>query len=67
MYRVIDHNTTGKSLAELLLDRKIRGKLPDFTMPHNDQEVSDRDAEKKEKKLYADCLGTKYSQIEMGD
>ncbi|RXN12166.1 putative protein K02A2.6-like protein [Labeo rohita] len=69
MYRAIDHNTTGKSPAELLFNRKIRGKLPDFTMPRNDQEIRDRDAEQKGKnKLYADHRrGAKYSQLEVGD
>ncbi len=54
MYRAIDHNTTGKSPAELLFNRKIRGKLPDYTMTRNDQVIRDHDAEKKgKKKLYA--------------
>lgn len=47
VYRAIEHNITGKSPAELLFNRKIRGKLPDFTMPRNDQEIRDCDAEKK--------------------
>ncbi|KAL1268572.1 hypothetical protein QQF64_033935 [Cirrhinus molitorella] len=69
IYRAIDHNTTGKSPAELLFNRKIRGKLPDFTMPRNDQEIRDRDAEQKGKsKLYADHRrGAKNSQLEVGD
>lgn len=68
-YRAIEHNTTGKSPAELLLKRKIRGKLPDFTMPQNDQEVRDHDAEQKGKaKLYADHRrGAKHSQLDVGD
>lgn len=34
-----DHNTTGKSSAKLLFNRKIRGKLSDCTMPQNNQEI----------------------------
>lgn len=47
MYKAIDHNNTGKSPAELLFNLKIRGKLPDFNMLRNDQEVRDRDVEQK--------------------
>jgi len=39
MYRAIDHNMTGKSPVELLFNQKIRGKLPNYTMPRNDQEI----------------------------
>ncbi len=69
MYRAIDHNTTGKSPAELLFNRKIRGKLLDYTMPRNDQVIRDHDAEKKgKKKLYVDHRrGVKNSQLEVGD
>ncbi len=61
MYRAIDNNTTEKSTVELLFNRKIRGKMPDYTMPH--------DAEQKGKnKLYADHrCGAKNSQLEVGD
>lgn len=47
MYKAIDHNNTGKSPAELLFNLKIRGKLPDFTMLRNDQEMRNCDAEQK--------------------
>ena len=32
-YRSIDHTSTGKSPAELLFNRRMRGKLPEL---HND-------------------------------
>ncbi len=55
VYRSIQHSTTGKSPAELLFQRKIRGKLPDIATPHSDLEARDRDAEQKGKaKIYAD-------------
>ncbi|KAK2174101.1 hypothetical protein NP493_829g01024 [Ridgeia piscesae] len=45
-YRSIEHPTTGKSPAELLFGRKMRGKLPEMTMNHvSDVAVRDRDAE----------------------
>ena len=55
-YRGIDHVTTGRSPAELLFNRKIRGKLPELQFDHrSDLEVHDRDAEFKAKtKAYAD-------------
>ncbi len=35
VYRSIQHSTMGKSPAELLFQRKIRGKLPDIATPHS--------------------------------
>ncbi|KAJ8344863.1 hypothetical protein SKAU_G00290560 [Synaphobranchus kaupii] len=69
VYRSIDHATTGKSPAELLFNRKIRGKLPDISTAHADLEVRDRDAEQKGKsKIYADERhGAKYSDVDVGD
>lgn len=69
VYRSIQHATTGKSPAELLFQRKIRGKLPDITAPHSDLEARDKDAEQKGKaKIYADHRrGAKTSDIEVGD
>lgn len=69
VYRSIQHATTGKSPAELLFQRKIRGKLPDITAPHSDLEARDKDAEQKGKaKIYADHRrGAKTSDIEDGD
>lgn len=66
-YRAIYHNTTGKSPAELLFSS--RGKLPNFTMPQNDQDVRDHDAEQKGKnELYADHRrGAKSSPLDVGD
>ena len=55
-YRSISHNTTGRSPAELLFNRKVKGKIPDLSIDHAyDHEVHDRDAEQKAKsKAYAD-------------
>ncbi len=63
------HNTTGKSPAELLFKRKLRGKLPELTSVDTDLEVHYYDAEKKGKyKLYADehCKA-EYSSVAVGD
>ncbi|KAJ8389700.1 hypothetical protein AAFF_G00114060 [Aldrovandia affinis] len=69
VYRSIDHATTGKSPAELLFNRKMRGKLPDISTAQADLEVRDRDAEQKGKsKIYADeRRGAKYSDVDIGD
>jgi len=55
-YRSIDHTTTGKSPAELLFNRKMRGKLPELHADCRlDLETRDRDTEVKAKtKAYAD-------------
>ena len=69
-YRSIDHTTTGKSPAELLFNRKMRGKLPELHVDcHLDLETRDRDAEEKAKtKSYADkAANTKPSDIAVGD
>ncbi|KAJ8385135.1 hypothetical protein AAFF_G00192760 [Aldrovandia affinis] len=50
VYRSIDHATTGKSPAELLFNRKMRGKLPDISTAQADLEVRDRDAAKRKVK-----------------
>lgn len=46
-YRSTEHTTTGKTPAELLFVRNIRGKLPDLNAKEgcHDLEVRDRDAE----------------------
>lgn len=69
VYRAINHTTTGRSPAELLFGRKIRGKLPDLTTVQNDWETRDRDAEHKGKaKAYADeRRRAKPSNVEVGD
>ncbi|KAJ8366291.1 hypothetical protein AAFF_G00363010 [Aldrovandia affinis] len=69
VYRSIDHATTGKSPAELLFNRKMRGKLPDISTAQADLEVRDRDAEQKGKsKIYADeRRGAKYSDVDICD
>ena len=69
-YRGIEHATTGKSLAELLFNRKMRNKLPDISMnPLLDMEVCDHDAEQKGKaKVYADARrGARHSAVSVGD
>ena len=69
-YRGITHSTTGRSPAELLFNRRIRGKLPDLTgYSREDTEVADRDAEMKGKsKLYADDRrNAKMSNVDLGD
>ena len=69
-YRSIDHTNTGKSPAELLFNRKMRGKLPEL---HNDcrldPETRGRDAEVKAKtKVYVDkAANAKTSDITVGD
>ena len=59
-YRSVPHNTTGRSPAELLFNRKMREKLPDLSLQSvHDQEVCDRDAERKAmSKAYT---GTRHS------
>jgi len=69
-YRCIDHATTGKSPAELLFNRKMRGKLPELHADYrSDLETRDRDAEVKAKtKAYADrSMNAKPSEIQVGD
>ena len=69
-YRSIDHTTTGRSPAELLFNRKMRGKLPELHADcHLDLETRDRDAEVKAKtKAYADkAANAKPSDIVVGD
>ena len=54
-YRSTPHTTTGVSPAELLFGRKIRTKLPDLQIYVPDEDVRDRDLEKKEKsRVYTD-------------
>ena len=69
-YRSIPHNTTGRSPAELLFNRKVKGKIPDLSIVHAyDHEVHDRNAEQKAKsKAYADIhRRASPSSIELGD
>ena len=69
VYRATPHATTGKSPAEALFGRKIRTKMPELREITEDQEMRDRDAEKKgAAKLYADLKrGARYSEIMPGD
>ena len=69
VYRSITHPSTGKSPAELLFNRKIRGKLPELLEANTDLEVCDRDTEQKAKsKLYADTRrGAQQSEAGVGD
>ena len=69
-YRNLPHTTTGRTPAELLYNRKLRGKLPDIgSNPVVDHELRDRDSEMKGRsKIYADeRRGARYSEIETGD
>ena len=69
-YRSIPHGTTGRSPAELLFNRKFRGKIPDLSIDHAyDHELHDRDAEQKAKtKDYADTQRrASHSNVEAGD
>ena len=69
-YRSIPHNTTGRSPAELLFNRKVKGKIPVLIIDYAyDHEVHDCDAEQKAKsKAYADIhSGASPSSIELGD
>ena len=69
-YRSLPHTTTGRSPAELLFNRKMKGKIPDLSMSHvYDQEVFDRDAEQKATtKAYADTRrAARPSTIDVGD
>ena len=69
-YRSIPHGTTGRSPAELLFNRKFRGKIPDLSIDHAyDHELHDRDAEQKAKtKDYADTQHrASHSNVEAGD
>ena len=69
VYRGIAHNTTGKSPAELLFNRKMRGKLPEITPTFMDFELQDRDGEQKgQYKLYADDRRkAEHSDVAVGD
>ena len=61
---------TGRSPAELLFNRKFRGKIPDLSIDHAyDHELHDRDAEQKAKtKDYADTQRrASHSNVEAGD
>ena len=69
-YRGIDHATTRKSPAELLFNRKIKGKLPELHADYRpDLEISDRDAEVKAKtKAHADkFMNVRPSDVQVGD
>ncbi len=70
-YRGLPQTTTGKSPAELMFNRQIKGKLPDLNVGsrRNDLKKRDRDAEQRSKmKSYADQRrNAKVSGIEVGD
>ena len=69
MYRSTPHSTTGVSPAELLFGRRIRTKLPHLQGFTVEDEVRDRDSERKEKgKVYADWKKKAHeSKIQEGD
>ena len=56
MYRSTPHSTTGVSPAEILFRRRIRTKLPRLQEFGIEDEVRDRDSERKAKgKVYVEC------------
>lgn len=64
-YRTTPHTVTGISPAELMLNWKIKLKLPDVTLLetfHRDEDIQDLDCFRKDKKRHV-----KESQIEVGD
>ena len=69
MYRSTPHFTTGVSPAELLFRRRIRTKLPHLQEFSIEDEVRDRDSERKAKgKVYAYCQrNARESEIREGD
>ena len=69
MYRSTPHSTTGVSAAELLFGRRIRTKLSHLQEFSIEDEVRDRDSERKEKgKVYADFKRNACeSEIQEGD
>ena len=69
MYRSTPHSTTGVSPAEMLFGRRIRTKLPQLQEFTVEDEVRDRDSERKEKgKVYAHCKrNAQESKIQEGD
>ena len=69
MYRSPPPSTTGVIPRELLFGRRIRTKLPHLQEFSIDDEVRDRDSERKEKgKVYADCKRNACeSQTQEGD
>ena len=69
MYRRTPHSTTGVSLTELLFRRRIRTKLSHLQQFSIEDEVRDRDSERKARgKVYADCQrNARESEIREGD
>ena len=67
-YRATPHSTTGKTPSELLWKRNSRGRLPEYAQAEQDDELRQRDAERKAKmKQYADGRRTTQSHIAEGD
>ena len=69
MYRSTPHSTTGVSPAELLFGRRIRTTIPQLQEFTVEDEVRDRENERKEKgKVYTDCKRNAHeSKIQEGD
>ena len=69
MCRSTPHSTTGVSPAELLFRRRMRTKLPHLQKFGIEDEVRDRDSERKAKgKVYAECQrNARESEIRGGD
>ncbi|XP_053390578.1 uncharacterized protein K02A2.6-like [Mercenaria mercenaria] len=68
-YRSTPHPSTGLSPYELMFNRKMKTKLPQFSVFRKDKYVRERDTKAKMKnKRYADIRRkTKYSTIKPGD
>lgn len=68
VYRGVAHNTTGKSPAKFLFNRKMRAKLPEITPAHMDLDVCGKDGEQKGKyKQHADeQRKADYSDVDVG-
>ena len=69
MYCSTPHSTTGVSPAELLFKRRIRTKLPHLKEFGIEDDVRDRDSQRKAKgKVYAECQRNACeSEIREGD
>ena len=69
MYRSTPHSTIGVSPEELYFKRRIRTKLPHLQEFGIEDEVQDRDSERKAKgKMYAECQrNARESEIREGD
>ena len=68
-YRTTPHSVTGLTPAEIMFNRKLRTKLPEFNHKQEDEEVRDRDkTHKVHNKNYLDAKrNASQSDLEVGD